>query len=88
MEEEVEVEVEVEEEAEEEVEEEAEEEEEEAEEVEGVEEEEDKPNQPLPRETGNWRVKSPPSSLVTKQKLMSSCTNSNSINSSTPTPTL
>ena len=67
------------------MEEEVEEVEEAEEEMEAEEEEEDKLNQLPPRETENWRAKNPPSSLATERKPMSSCTNSSSINSSTPT---
>jgi hypothetical protein len=57
---------------------------EEAGEVEEVEEEEevDQPNRPsqpqLPKETGNWRARNPPSSPAIELKPTSSCTNSNS----------
>ena len=45
------------------------------------------PNQqPLTTGTGNWKGKNLPFSLETEQKLMSLCMNSNSTNSSTPTP--
>ena len=66
---------------------------EEAEEAEEVEEEDQsnqpQHNQPLPpMEMGNWKAKNPPSSLAIEQKPTSSCTNSDSTNSSIQTPRL